>query len=182
MAMPEATPIRVTDREKQILEKYVRKGKAQARLKTRAEIILLAAEGAGNNQIGRHLKKNNFTVRKWRDRWAESYDDLQTFANGCDGGVSDSELEKRMLQILTDAPRPGTPPVITEEEKQRIRVMACQKPEEYGYPHAQWSHRLLAKAIVEEKILDEISPVYVGIILKKMTSDPTKPNTGSTRK
>lgn len=128
------------------------------------------------------MGKNNITVRKWRSKWAEANGKLQVFAKGSDGkGMSDSELEKSMLAILTDAPRPGTPPVITAAEKQRIRAMACQKPEEYGYPHAQWSHRLLAKAIVEQKILKEISPVYVGIILKKTLFGPIRPSTGSTR-
>lgn len=183
MAMPEATPIKITKRATPILEKYVRTGKAQARLTLRAEIILLATSGDGNHAIGNKLGKYNSTVRQGRNKWADSYHELQKCVRGNPHeGISDFELDRKMLEMLTDEPRSGTPPVITKEQQEPIRAMAGQKPEESGYPHTPWSHRLLAKAVVREKILDDISPVDVGLILKKMQSGLTKPNTGSSRK
>lgn len=183
MAMPEATPRKITKRATQILEKYGRPGKAHARCKLRAEIILLATSGDGNPAIGKKLGKYNSTVRNGRNKGADSYHELPQCVRGNHNeGIRDFALQRKMLELLTDAPRSGTPPVITKAQQEQIRAMAGQQPEESGYPHTQWSHRLLAKAGVRDKRWDDISAVYVGLILKKMQSGLTKPQTGSSRK
>src|SRR5438876_7124122 len=49
------------------------------------------------------------------------------------------------LAALDDRPRPGKEPVITPEAKAWLVSLACDKAKEYGYPHALWTTRLLAR-------------------------------------
>jgi hypothetical protein len=72
-----------------------------------------------------------------------------------------------MLAALEDSERSGVPPRITDNEKIQIQAFACSKPSEKGYPISHWTHIELAKALVEQKIVDRISPSQVGRILKK---------------
>ena len=57
--------------------------------------------------------------------------------------------------------------------------MACKEPSDYGLPFTNWSHKLLADTVIKEKILDQISSRYVGIILKKTNYAHINRNTGS---
>ena len=136
----------------------------------------------GNNEISRKLNITNTTVRKWRNRWALSLNELTVFSQGVnETRPPDHKLLEKMLNVLSDAPRTGKPPVISEAAKQEITAMACQKPEDFNLPFAAWTHQLLARAVVQEKVLKTISPRYVGIILKKTNYSRIKVNTGSTQ-
>lgn len=183
MARLKAREIQITNRQKVILKKYTRKKTAQVRLRERVEIILFAASGIGNNEIAEKMGKINTTIRLWRNRWASNFKKLEEFSCAIDGkGVTDFELEKKMLEILGDGYRSGAPASIGEVQKEQIRTMACQKPEEHGYPFTTWSERLLEKAVKEKGIVPEISHVWIGKILKKMKSDHTKQNIGFIQK
>lgn len=71
---------------------------------------------------------------------------------------------KQGLNCLYDHPRPGRPIEITEEQKDKITLLACE-PSPEG--HSQWSLRLLADKVVELGHCDHISHTQVGNILKK---------------
>lgn len=178
--LPKATEVKVKARCKKVLERYTRKQTAKSHYLKRGNIVLMAASGMGNNQIARGLSITNNTVRKWRDRWAMMEPQLEIYSQGVNGKrPTDKQLLDKMLEILTDAPRPGRPAVISEAAKQQIKAMSCEKPEKYGLPVSVWSHQLLAKTVVGEQILPKISPRYVGVILKKANFVPTSLNTGS---
>jgi hypothetical protein len=166
--LPKATKVIITQKEKELLERYIQKRTAKKHYQQRATIILLASQDRGNNQISRRLRITNTTVRKWRNRWALATDTLKTFSKGVNGKKpTDKQCLDKMLEILSDAPRPGKPAVITQTQKKEIIAMACQKPKNYHLPFSRWTHKLLAQTIIEEKILSTISARYVGIILKK---------------
>lgn len=169
----QATHIHITSREEKFLRKYTHQRTSEVRLKERAEIILLAWEGKENNVIARMMRTSNRTVKRWRNRWKKSWDELQTFAKGKDGqGIKEHEFGGKILEILRDAPRPGTPPTILKAQKEQIRAMACEKPEKYGYPFTHWSEASLAKAVIAQGIVHSISSIHVGRILKKRNSTP----------
>ena len=183
MARLKAKEVKITKRQKIILKKYTRKKTAEVRLKERVEIVLFAAAKKSNNEIAAQMGKINTTIRLWRNRWVENFKKLEEFSRGIGGnGVTDFELEKKMLEILKDGYRSGAPASIGEAQKEQIRAMACQKPEEHGYPFTAWSERLLEKAVKEKGIVLKISHVWIGKILKKMKSGHTKQNTGFTQK
>ena len=84
MPGPRPLVIRLSDDEREYLEKTVRKRTAAQREVTRAQIVLLAAEGLTNAAIGRRLQCARYTVWQWRKRFFHD-----------------------RLQGLADRPRPG---------------------------------------------------------------------------
>lgn len=91
------------------------------RLAQRASIVLLAAEGLENKQIGERLGITRQTAGRWRDRYA---------AHGLSG------IEK-------DAPRPGRKRRISNKQRAAVvRKTLEEKPE--GQTH--WSRSTMSKA------------------------------------
>jgi putative transposase len=176
----QATPIKITEKQKELLENHARKRTAAKHYQERIHIVLLSSEKQTNNDIAKKLNICSNTVKKWRNRWALSYDDAVNFAQGVNAEVpSDGKVLTYLLDILSDGARSGAPARITEDEKKEITAMACRKPEDYNVPVTNWTHQLLAETIIKEKVVNKISPRYVGIILKKMNYDPTNLSTGS---
>jgi putative transposase len=68
---------------------------------------------------------------------------------------------------LEDAPRPGKPPTITEEQRCRIAALACESPLKAGRPISQWTEREIADEIMIQGILEHISPRHAARLLKK---------------
>jgi transposase len=83
----------------------------------RARMVLLAAEGLPNAEIGRQVGMTRQTVIAWRARYEA-------------GGIA----------ALADLPRPGRPPVI--DESAVIASTLNPPPQDLGVTH--WSARLLA--------------------------------------
>src|SRR5262245_59582018 len=91
MPMRRACEIILNDADRTTLERWSRGRSTQARLVTRARVVLAAAEGKENQDIAAELKVSRGAVARWRNRFAES-------------GVAG--LEK-------GAPRGGRPPKIS---------------------------------------------------------------------
>lgn len=68
------------------------------------------------------------------------------------------------LGCLYDAPRPGRPIEISEEQKDKVTTLALEQDQE---GHSQWSLRLLADKVVELGYCEHISHTQVNKILKK---------------
>src|SRR5579875_3726950 len=87
----------LTAEELEALEKLYRTTK-EVRLRTRAQIILLAGEQRMTAPaISKIVREGDQTVRNWLKRW---------MAEGIEG--------------LKDRPMPGPPPKITEEYKEQV--------------------------------------------------------------
>ena len=69
--IPEATPIRLTAEERTELEGLARSSKTEHRLRQRARIVLLAAEGEATRSIARAVHCTIGTASKWRVRFAD---------------------------------------------------------------------------------------------------------------
>src|SRR2546430_14323459 len=68
--IPEATPIRLTEEERAELLSLARSTKTEYRMRQRARIVLLAAEGMASRAIGREVGCTTGTASKWRGRSA----------------------------------------------------------------------------------------------------------------
>src|SRR3974390_784478 len=79
--IPEATPIRLTQEERAELEALARSTKTQYRLRQRARIVLLAADGMATRAIGRAVGCTTGTASKWRGGYAE-----KRRGGGCENG------------------------------------------------------------------------------------------------
>ena len=117
----DATAITLTDLERAELEALARSTKTEHRMRLKAQIVLMAAEGAATRAIGRTLGCTTGTASKWRVRYAKAR--LAGFwevgARGAEPKY-DGETDRRILALL------DTPP-----------------PEGY----ANWSGPLIAKAL-----------------------------------
>ena len=117
----EATPIILTDAERTELEGLARSTKTEHRLRQRARIVVLAAEGIDTRAIGRKVGCTTGTASKWRVRYAE-----------------------RRLVGLDETGNHGNAPKYTADVARRIlRVLDLRPPDGYG----RWTGPLIAKAL-----------------------------------
>ena len=120
--MRKAPIIELDDKWRTELERLSRSRSASVRLAERSRIVLLAAEGLNNYEIGARLDIKRQKAGRWRNRFV---------AQGLQG------IEK-------DAPRGGRIPTISRRKRARIVKMTLEeKP-----PNAtHWSRALMAKAV-----------------------------------
>lgn len=106
--IPEATPITLSDRERFELDGLARSRTAEHRMRQRARIVLMAAEGSATRAIARRVGCTIGTASKWRVRYAEKrlagLD--ETGARGAEPKYT-AETDRRILAILDDPPPKG---------------------------------------------------------------------------
>ncbi len=164
MRGPQPPAVTLTAEERRELAAIVRRPSAPQHLALRARIILLAADGANNSQIARHLGVEVGTARLWRGRWL--------------GLAAVPLAELSAAERLEDAPRPGGPCRITGEQVCRITALACEAPAASGRPISQWSGRELADEVIQRGIVDTISPRHAARLLKRGICSRTASATG----
>jgi transposase len=120
MRGPAAVRIELTETERAEWASRLRRRKVSRAEALRAEIVLLAAEGASNMAVAERLGISRITVATWRNRFA---------AQRLDG--------------LLDEPRPGAPRTVTDEKVAEV-VTATLETLPTGRTH--WSSRGMAKA------------------------------------
>src|SRR5450759_2070806 len=147
MRGPKPPMIELTNIERQELNNLLLRHSTPQQLALRARIVLAAADGLNNGQIGRGLGVSRDMASLWRGRWlglqAVSLDDLS--------------VEER----LTDVPRPGAPARISSEAVCQIVALACsacEAPAQSGRPISQWSSREIADEVKNRGIVEQISP------------------------
>jgi len=117
----DAIEIRLTRKERAVLEARLPAGSTEQRQLLRTRIVLEAAEGLGTREIARELDTTPTTVSLWRGRFA-----------------------RQRLDGLEDLPRSGAPAIYDAKTDKRIRAILDQPPPK-GY--ARWSGPLIAKAL-----------------------------------
>jgi transposase len=115
--MPLTVDVEVPPRDREVLASWVRSPSIRAGLAQRARIVLLAADGAGTNEIVRRTGLSKPTVIAWKRRYA---------AEGIGG--------------LDDRPRPGRPR--WTDDVAIVLATLEPPPRRLGVTH--WSSRLLA--------------------------------------
>ena len=139
--MRRAQQIQVTEEQRAELKKLVNTGRGQARVLTRARIVLMAAKGEGNQAIADALGVSWRTVIRIKARFNEEG-----------------------LEAIREHSRPGRPPRITGDIEAKLVMLACSAPPE---GRARWTLQLLADKMVELGYIDTISDVGVMKRLKK---------------
>ena len=118
--MRPSVEIKLTEEERSELERLARGRKVWRALSDRAHVVLLAAEGLTNVQIGKVLGVTDQTARKWRNRFAE-----------------------HRMDGLEDAPRSGRPRRIDDDA---VADLIRRTLEETPRDATQWSTRSMARA------------------------------------
>ena len=115
MPLLRAATVPVTDLERRQLKTFERQPTCPQQIAMRARIILLASRDVGVRATADALGIGRSTVQAWRRRWTEH---------------SDASVAER----LSDAPRPGTPPIFTAEQICAVVALAWKDPRESGEP------------------------------------------------
>jgi transposase len=139
--------IKLSQEERQALEKLTKAGIISARKLKRIRILLLSDESEqgpakANHEIAQVVEVSPVTVSRIRKRYLE-------------GGLSEALEEK---------PRSGAPRKFDGVDRAKVTALACSDPPE---GHAQWSLRLLADKMVELEYVEEISHMTIQEVLKK---------------
>lgn len=117
-----ASPVVVSDSERQTLQRWSRGRSTPARVVLRAKIILSAAAGMRNQDIAQQVGTSRLTVGLWRRRF----------------------LQQRLAGIEKDAPRGGRKPTRRNRVARRIVEWTTQRRPAHA---THWSVRTLAKAL-----------------------------------
>ena len=121
--VPCATVITLSMDERAVLEALSRSSKSEVRMRFRAGIVLLAADGMGTREIGRAIGCTTGTVSKWRVRYARD-----------------------RLAGLSETGERGAAPKYGPAHRKRILAMLDQPPPS---GHSNWTAPLLARALVD---------------------------------
>jgi hypothetical protein len=149
--MSQRLSIQLNEDERQELEQLVSKGESPARVQRRARILLLSdrnqEQTLGTGQTAQAVMCSSGTVCNVKRRYLS-------------GGLPEA---------LYDKPRPGARPKITGEVEAHLIALTCSDP---PAGQARWTLRLLADQLVELELVESISHVAVGEVLKKTNSSP----------
>ncbi len=135
----------LSSEEREELRQLVRRGKHSSRKVTRARILLLATEGATDEQIVAALSIGVATVERTRKRFVEEG-----------------------LECLNERPRRGQARKLTGKQEAHLVAVACSTPPE---GRARWTLSLLAEKVVELKFAATIARETVRQVLKKTNLD-----------
>jgi transposase len=106
--IPQATPITLTDEERRELEALAGSRKSEARMRERARIVLLAADGLASRAVGREVGCTPGTASKWRVRYArDRVAGLSETGNRGADAKYGRQHDKRILAMLDRPPPAG---------------------------------------------------------------------------
>jgi len=145
--MSQHVTVHLTAEQRHHLESLIRKGKAPARVQTRARILLLADRSQGEQRRQKQVAEATLT-------------DAATVCQ-----VSRRFALEGMESALAERPRPGQAPKITGDVEAQLCLLACSDPP-VGY--AKWTLKLLAGKLVELGCVESLSDVAVYHRLKKI--------------
>lgn len=152
--VPDLAPEQLTELEE--LYRSTRK----VRLRTRAQMVLLAAEQCLTAaQISEIVRASEETVRRWLKRY---------LAEGVEG--------------LHDEPQPGAPRRVTEEYREGLIHAVRRRPRSLGLPFSVWTLQRLADYMAEStgiRVTYETVRVHLkaeGIVLSRPQHTITSPD------
>ncbi len=164
-----AAKIQITENQHDILQQIERSTTAPKRLVQRAGVILMGFAGMLNVTIAQELGLARKQVGLWRRRWQQSFDAL--VAIECHESQT-AALRRAIEDVLSDAPRSGSPGTFTAEQVTQILAVACESPELSGRPIDRWTHRELADEVIARGIVTSISISQVGRYLAEAELQP----------
>lgn len=133
----------------------------------RAKIVLLGFQGLLNEEIASQISLNRQQIGVWRQRWRDAWESLCVWERN-----EPHRLREAILDVLSDAPRPGAPAKFTAEQVTRIVALACESPKLSGRPINHWTTRELRDEVIARKIVETISVAQVGRFLQQAALQP----------
>jgi hypothetical protein len=106
-------------------------------------------------------------VGLWRRRWRDAWDSVCVWE--C---TEPHRLREAILDVLSDAPRPGTPATFTAQQVSQIVALACEPPKLSGRPINHWTLRELRDEAIKRSIVTDISESRIGYFLQQAAVQP----------
>ena len=163
-----AAKVRLTEKQRAILQQIVRSATAPRRLVQRAQLIVLAFDGMFNRVIADTLALHRKQVGLWRRRWKQSFDAL--VAIEC--RESQAALRRAIEEVLGDAPRGGSSGKFTAEQVTQVLAVACEPADQSGRPIDEWTGRELSDELIQRGIVPSISVSQVNRYLAEAELQP----------
>lgn len=138
--------IKLTPKERRRCLAIVSKGQNKAAMIRRAHILLKSDEGKTDRDISEILYISEETVRRIRVRF-------------CADGL---------LAALEDKPHPSPDPKLDDNQQAYLVALACSTP---PAGQTRWTAELLAQQLVDEEVVDTVSPTTIRSVLKKTFSN-----------
>ncbi len=155
MARKQNYPIKLSETEREELQKIVTTGQQAARVRRRAQTLLWSDSGKSDVEIAHLHGVTPLTVATTRQRWVE---------------------EKR----LTDKPKPGREKKLDGKQEAFLVALACSDAPE---GRESWTMQLLADRLLELAVIDApVSDELVRRTLKKTTSNRGVSSNGASPK
>lgn len=146
--------------ERERLTALISKGKAPAKTILKARILLKADQAKGGPN--------------WSDgAIVEALDTNLSMVSRARETLVNEGLDAVLTRKKREAP--PVAPIFDGEAQAKLTALACSSPPK---GHARWTIRLLAKHVVERKIVAAAHYNTVGRALKKTISNRTRPTTG----
>lgn len=147
----------LNDEERQEVEGFIRRGKANARTLTRAHVLLKDAEGWTIARLSEAFDVSPATVSNIRQRYRE-------------GGIR---------AVLSDKKQQNRRRTLSGAAEATLVAVACS-PVPNGHDH--WTVRMIRDQLVEMGVVDQVSHGTVHNAMKKMNLSPGSASSGASRK
>jgi transposase len=162
-----AAKVKVSERQLEVLQELSRSRTAAKGTVQRALILVRGVQGLRNEQIAEEVGLNRQQIGVWRRRWRDAWDPLCVWE--C---TEPHRLREAILDVLSDAPRPGCPGKVTAEQVAKILAVACESPKLSDRPITRWTHKELRDEVVKRGIVASISVAQVGRYLQQAAVQP----------
>jgi len=162
-----AAKIVISERQQKLLEEFRKSRTLGKCIAQRATIILLGFAGMWNEDIALQVDLNRQQVGLWRQRWRDAWDALCVWE--C---TEPHRLREAIVDVLSDAPRPGAPATFTAGQVSQIVALACESPKLSGRPIDHWTLRELRDEAIQRKIVTAISASRIGRFLQQAAVQP----------
>ena len=149
--------IELSEEERKKVERFIRRGKANARNIARAHVLLKSAEGWTIERIAETYGVSEATVSNVRARYRA-------------GGVE---------RVLKDKVQPKRRQALGGEGEAVLVAIACS-PVPEGHDH--WTLRMLRDKLIELDLVEHISAATIQARLKKTNLSPGSVSSGASRK
>jgi transposase len=151
-----------------IIQSYANRRTTPQSIVVRLRIILSGFGKASNIDIARLVGIGREQVGVWRRRWRDSLEALLSI----ELNEPRAELERSILDVLSDAPRSGSPGKFTPEQVVGIISIACEPPSQSDRPVTTWTGRELVDETIKRKIVDSISVSQLNRFLAEVEHQP----------
>ena len=162
-----AAKIIISERQQKVLEEFSKSRTIGKCLAQRATIIVLGFAGMLNEDIALQVGLNRQQVGLWRQRWRDAWDALCVWE--C---TEPHRLREAIVDVLSDAPRPGAAATFTAEQVSQIVALACEPPKLSGRPIDHWTLRELRDEAIKRNMVTDISVSQVGRFLQQAAVQP----------